>query len=126
MGDPERGDKAKRAAKLLSRRFPVFFPCVQNPQPSQEVGRSPRRKLVLPERECRFPGRAAVPSGKFLTHRPQGPKSVSGLCASVPGTVRVWSAVADTPQSTQTVSRGVAAGTHKRPQPRAAFFLPAG
>ena len=33
--------------------------------------------------------------------------SVSGRCTSVPGTVRVWGAVADTPQSTQTVSCGL-------------------
>ena len=32
--------------------------------------------------------------------------SVSGLRTSVPGSVRVWSAVADTPQSTQAVSCG--------------------
>ena len=72
------------------------------------------------ERPCR----AALPSGKQLTHPPQGQMGVSGLCTSVPGTVRVWSRVADTPQSTQTVS--CAAGTHKRPQPRVVFFLPAG
>ena len=58
-------------------------------------------------REWFFPSRAAVPSGKQLTHRPQSQMSVSGLCTRVPGTARVWSAAADTPQSTQTVSCGL-------------------
>ena len=66
--------------------------------------------MFLPKRECRFPGRAALPSGKQLTHQPQGQMSVSGLCTSAPGTVRVWSTVADTPQSTQTVSCGLRQG----------------
>ena len=35
---------------------------------------------------------------------------VSGLCTRVPGTVQVWSTVADTPQSTQTVSCGLRQG----------------
>ena len=39
--------------------------------------------MFLPGRECRFPGRAALPSGKQITHRPQGQMSVSGLCTSV-------------------------------------------
>ena len=51
--------------------------------------------------------RSAVPSGKSLTHRPQGQMCVGGLRTSVPRTVRVWSAVVDTPHSTQTVSCGL-------------------
>ena len=44
--------------------------------------------------------------------------NVSGLCTSVPGTVRDGSAVADTPQSTQTVSCGLRQRLKQRLQPR--------
>ena len=121
-GDPERGDEAKRAAELLSRRFLVFFPLCQKPcvgLPSQELGMSPRGTLdtteaavcgtqespkgeiltsVLPEWECWFPARAA--SNSLIDLR------AGWVCTKVPGTVRVGSAVADTPQSMQVVSCG--------------------
>ena len=76
---------------------------------SEQDSRESRRggfDSVLPEQEYCFPGRAAMPSGKQLTHRSEDRMSVSGLCTRVPGTVRVWCAAADTPQSTQTVSCG--------------------
>ena len=77
--------------------------------------------MFLPKRECMFPGRAALPSGKQLTHQPQGQMGASRLCTNVPGTVRVWSAT-EYPDCVV----WVAAGTHKRPRPRVVFFLPAG
>ena len=66
----------------------------------------------------------AVPSGGQLTHQPQGQMSVRGLCTSVPGTARVWSAVGDTPQSTQAVSCGLRQRPKQRPWPRVEFFFP--
>ena len=47
---------------------------------------------------------------------------VSGLCTRVPGTVRVWCAAADTPQSTPGCVVWDAAETHKRPRPSVVFF----
>ena len=49
--------------------------------------------------------------------------TVSGLRTSVPGSVRVWSAVADTPQSTQTVSCGSRQRLKQRPRTRVVFFF---
>ena len=76
--------------------------------PSQEVGRSPRGarqqggfEKCFARVGVLFPG----PSGRAerqTTHS----MSVSGPCTRVPRTVRVWCAVADTPQSTQAVSCG--------------------
>ena len=78
-------------------------------------------KRELAEREYCFPGRAALPCGKLLTHRPQGQMGVSGLYTSVPGTVRVWSAVADTPQSN--CAAWVAAGTQTETANQSSVFF---
>ena len=129
----ERQERRRAKTEWCDVVFPPSKPRVG--LPSQEAGavlcgtqESLRKgevlRRALPEREYLFPGRAALRSGKQLTHRPQCQMSVSGLRTSVPGTARVWSAVADTPAEHPGCVVWVAAETHKRPRPRVAFFLP--
>ena len=103
--------------------------------PHQEVGKSLGKTLLtqgevlrsaLPEWECSCPKPSGCAERHLLTHQSQGQMSVSGLRTRVPGSVRVWSAVADTPQSTQTVSCGSRQRLKQRPRTRVVFFLPAG
>ena len=56
----------------------LCFPFLQNPKRGCQAKRRAgvqeglAGQVFLPKRECRFPGRAALPSAKQLTHRPQG------------------------------------------------------
>ena len=106
-GGPERGT-ASRETQSKNRAVSSCFPSVKTPsgaaEPSsrqeserdaghdcscsEQDSRESRRggfDSVLPEREYCFPGRAAEPSGKQLTHRSEDRMSVSGLCTRVPG-----------------------------------------
>ena len=91
MGTPSGETKPKKRQNCCQASFLCFFPLCQKPR----VGRSPRgtldttevavsgsqeslekgrfEEVFLPKRECSFPGRAAVPSGKQLTSSASGP-----------------------------------------------------
>ena len=117
--NPEWGSRAKKWGGAREQPDTTeTAPCGTQEGPTGEVSRS-----VSPDWECCFPDRAVEPSGKLLAHRSKDRMSVSGLCTRVP--VRVWSAVADTPQSNQAVSCGSRQRLKGRPRPEQ-LFSPSG